>query len=137
MKIGHIALSVSNIDRSTGFYRKNFGFKCSKKYWLKSLGLKICIIKKDNVALELFEFKKHKPLPKYRKNLESDLVTLGTKHFAFAVEDIERTYKKLKKSSVRFMTDMRVFENSLKFFFIKDPDGILVEIMEEETGGRL
>ncbi len=130
MKLAHIALSVSDIDRSCVFYKKHFGFKCTQCFQIKSSGLKICILKKDNVALELFEFKNYKALPEYRKNLDSDLKTLGTKHFAIAVDDISRTYKKLKQSKVKFATDICIFENGLEYFFIKDPDGILVEVME-------
>jgi glyoxylase I family protein len=99
-------------------------------FQIKASGIKICILKKDRVALELFEFKNHKTLPKYRKDLTSDLKTLGTKHFALAIDDISRIYNKLKKSGVKLATDIRLFENGLKYFFIKDPDGILIEAIE-------
>lgn len=130
MKIGHIALSVSDIDRSVGFYRKNFGFKCGEKFQIKSSGLEISLLRKDDVTLELFQFKDCKPLPQYRKDLEGDLKTIGTKHFAFEVASIEEAYRKLKKAKVKFATDISVFENGLRYFFIKDPDGILIELME-------
>lgn len=130
LKISHIALSVSDLDKSIVFYRKNFGLKCKEKFHIKPSGLRIALLKKNMITLELFEFEKHIALPKYRKNLDSDLKTLGTKHFAFAVEDIERTYKNLKKNKVDLVTDIRTFEDSARYFFIKDPDGILVEIIE-------
>jgi glyoxylase I family protein len=130
VKIAHIALSVSNIERSLNFYSKHFGFKCTEKFEIKSAGLKIYILKKDNASFELFEFKNHKPLPKYRKNLDSDLKTLGAKHFAFEVLDAQEAYNKFKKAKVKFATDILIFGNGLEYFFIKDPDGILVEIME-------
>ncbi len=31
---------------------------------------------------------------------------------------------------VRLATDIRSFDNGLRYFFLKDPDGILVEIIE-------
>ncbi len=71
------------------------------------------------------------PLPQYRKDLNNDLKTIGVKHFSFAVSGIEGEYKRLNRSGVKFATAMRVFDNGLKYFFIKDPDGILIEIMEE------
>ena len=44
--------------------------------------------------------------------------------------DIGAVYKKLKKSKVVFETDLRVFGNGVRYFFIKDPDGIMIEVME-------
>lgn len=134
-KIAHVALSVSNIEKSAAFYRRHFGFSCAEKYFHKEIGLTIAVLKKGDMALELFEFKRHKSLPIYRKSLDSDLKTLGTKHFSFAVSDIESWYKKLKKSKVKFATSLSTFDNGLQYFFIKDPDGILIEIIEK-TGGR-
>ena len=130
LKLAHIALSVSNINKSVAFYEKHFGFKLAGKYPHKEIGLSIAVINKGDISLELFEFKKRHALPNYRKDLDSDLKTIGAKHFSFAVGNIEGEYKRLKKSGVRFATLLRTFDNGLKYFFIKDPDGILVEIME-------
>ena len=130
MEIDHIALSVSNIARSASFYGKHFGLKRSEKYRHQEAGLSIAILKKGNICLELFEFKKHKVLPKYRKTIDSDLRTVGVKHFSFKVVDIEGAFKRLKKASVPCATDLRVFDNGRRYFFIKDPDGNLLELME-------
>jgi len=129
VRLGHIAISVSNINKSTHFYRKHFGFRLTEKYSNKEIGLTIALIKKGGISLELFEFKKHKKLPAYRKVLDNDLRTLGVKHFSFTPPDIEEAYKRLKKSGVKFATPIRTFDNGLNYFFIKDPDGALVEIM--------
>ncbi|MFA5117508.1 MAG: VOC family protein [Candidatus Omnitrophota bacterium] len=131
MKLAHIAISVSHINRSLVFYGKHFGFRLKKKYPHKGPGLTIAILRKNDITLELFEFSKHALLPKYRRTLESDLHTIGTKHFSFALKDITGAYRKFKKAGVPFACDMRVFDNGARYFFIRDPDGILVEIMEE------
>jgi glyoxylase I family protein len=133
LKIAHVALSVSDLDKSVAFYSRNFGLKPGRRFRIRHSGLKICILKKADVALELFHFKDYLPLPEYRKYLTTDLKTLGTKHPAFSVSNIERAYNKLKKSKVKFATDICSFENGLRYFFIKDPDGILVEVMEEKN----
>jgi glyoxylase I family protein len=130
MKLAHIAISVSNLRRSIDFYSKNFGLKCHEKFQIKPLGLEIALLKNANLCLELFYFKKHKPLPTYRKDLASDLKTLGVKHFSFEVADIKRAHLRLKRAKVKLATDIRTFENGKRYFFIKDPDDILVEIME-------
>lgn len=130
LKIAHIALSVSNLDKSVGFYRKHFGLKCVEKYAHKDSGFTIAILKKGDITLELFEFKSYRPLPKYRKKLGNDLKTLGVKHFSLEASDITKMYKALKKAKVRFATDISTFDSGQRYFFIRDPDGILVELMQ-------
>lgn len=130
MKLAHIALSVEDLERSAGFYRRHFGLRLLKKYRFKEQGLTIALLKRDALALELFEFKEHRPLPRYRRSLEKDLRTLGVKHFAVEVRDFLGTFKKLKEARVEFASELNTFVNKKRYFFIKDPDGILVEIME-------
>jgi glyoxylase I family protein len=130
MIFGHVGVSVSNLTRSVAFYKKHFGLRCIKKYLNKGSGLVIALLKKGDIVLELFEFKDHKPLPQYRKKLDSDLRTLGVKHFSVGVKDIKGVYRKFKLAGVIFAGPMKVFDNGCRYFFIKDPDGILVEVME-------
>jgi glyoxylase I family protein len=129
MQLGHIALSVSSVVRSAAFYKRHFGLRVSARYRFKDKGLTIVLLK-GAFTLELFEFKKHKPLPQYRKTLDNDLQTVGVKHFSLETKNIEGVYKKFKKARVKFATELRVFANGKRYFFIKDPEGILVEIME-------
>ena len=51
---------------------------------------------------------------------------------AFTIPDIKKLYEILKESGVDLVADIKVFENGLSYFFLKDPDGILVECMEEK-----
>jgi len=128
--MAHIALSVSNLEKSIAFYGRLFGFKCSDVCDDKTSKLKIALLKKDRVALELFQFQQYNSLPEYRKDLNNDLKTLGVKHFAFEVDNIESEFERLKKAGVEFATDIGVLEAGLRYFFIKDPDGIFVELIE-------
>ncbi|HOW43436.1 MAG TPA: VOC family protein [Candidatus Omnitrophota bacterium] len=130
MKLGHIALSVANIARSAAFYKKHFGLRVSKRYSFKDKGMTIVLLKNKDMTLELFEFKKRKPLPQYRKTLDNDLHTLGVKHFSLETGNIEAAFKKFKQARVGLATDLRVFADGRKYFFLKDPDGNLVELME-------
>ena len=135
LKIGHIALSVSNLDRSISFYEKNFGLRCVQRFQIGASGPEVGMLKKDDVNLELFQFDESVPLPSYRKDLNSDLKTLGVKHFAFEVADIEKTYEQLKNSNVKLVTDIRTLDNGLRYFFIKDHDGIFIELIEADLRG--
>ncbi len=130
MRLGHVALSVSDAERSTAFYRKHFGFRRVRRYAYPDKGVAITILNRDGITLEFFEFKDHRPLPAYRRVLERELPTLGVKHFSVEVPDIAGVYEKFRKAKVPLATDMRRFGSGARYFFIKDPDGILVEIME-------
>ncbi|MBU0467501.1 MAG: VOC family protein [Candidatus Omnitrophica bacterium] len=131
MKIGHVGISVSNLKRSIAFYKKHFDLDCVEKYHFKDKGMTIAILKKGDFILEFFEFKKFKPLPKYRKTLDADLSTVGVKHFSVEVDDIFKIFKNFKKARVPFEKEMQTFNNGAHYFFIKDPDGILIEIMSK------
>ena len=130
LKFGHVGLSVSNLKRSVAFYCRYFGLRYVKTYTYVEKGFTIALLKKGDISLELFEFEKHKPLPAYRQTLDHDLRTLGVKHFSVEVTDIRKVYQKFKRAKTAFATDLRIFDNGARYFFIKDPDGILVEVME-------
>lgn len=130
MHLGHIALSVSNLKRSEAFYGKFFGVRCVARYPRQDKGLTIVVLRKESLTLELFEFKKRKALPQYRKALDSDLRTLGVKHFSVEVDNVTSWFKKFKKAKCAFATDLRTFDNGKRYFFVKDPDGIMIEFME-------
>ncbi|HQO38423.1 MAG TPA: VOC family protein [Candidatus Omnitrophota bacterium] len=129
MFLGHIAISVGNLQRSIAFYRKFFGVRQTARYSFNDKGMTIALLKRGNITLELFEFKKRRPLPQYRKTLDNDLRTLGVKHFSFETNNITAAYNKFKKARVKFAADLRSFVDGRSYFFIKDPDGILIEIM--------
>ena len=130
MQLGHIALSVSNLKRSEAFYKKFFGVRCVARYAHPDKGMVIALLKKGSLTLELFEFKKRKALPQYRRTLDADLRTLGVKHFSVEVGNIMSWFTKCKKAHCAFATEMRTFDNGKRYFFVKDPDGIMIEFME-------
>jgi catechol 2,3-dioxygenase-like lactoylglutathione lyase family enzyme len=127
VKLGHVAISIRDIGSSVTFYARHFGLKRAGTY--RHPGLTIVLLK-GRFTLELFKFQRCKPLPGYRKELDSDLRTLGVKHFSVEVPHIAAFYEKLKKARVSLATELRTFDNGAQYFFIKDPDGNLVEVME-------
>jgi len=129
MRFGHVAITVSDLERSELFYEHVFGFLRIDK--IRDKEFTISIMKKDGIVLELFSALNSLSFPGYRKNLETDLRTCGVKHFAFAVDDIEKEYNRLKDKGVEFLTGIKSLNAKTRYFFIRDPDGIFIEIVQD------
>ncbi|WP_067840502.1 VOC family protein [Amphibacillus sediminis] len=57
--------------------------------------------------------------------------TLGIRHIAFAVEDIEAIVAKLKKKGAELIGDIQIYENTYKLCYIRGPEGIILELAEK------
>ena len=90
------------------------------------------MLKLNNTFLEIFCYKDYIPLEETRKSTKTDLPVIGTKHFALGVEDIEEAKKFIIKNNICLESDIdvRIGKLGKSYFFIKDPDEILVEIIE-------
>ncbi|MCR5183942.1 MAG: VOC family protein [Opitutales bacterium] len=129
LKFDHIAVSVSRLEQSLEFY-KQLGFVPDKIWQSPDAALRIALMKNGNAILELFCYKNPAPLPDYRKTLPDDLQTLGCKHFALATDDIVSTAKKLSEAGIADNPQILKGRLGRDYFFIRDPDGILIEIIQ-------
>jgi catechol 2,3-dioxygenase-like lactoylglutathione lyase family enzyme len=57
--------------------------------------------------------------------------TLGVRHIAFAVEDIEAVVAKLKKKGVETFSEIQNYEESYKLCYVRGPEGIILELAEQ------
>lgn len=127
-----MALTVRDLERSEKFYKEIFGFVCVERIEDKKKGFVISIMKKGGITLELFSHPQCKQLPRYRQKLDSDLKVCGVKHFALKVKDIEKKFHELKSKKVKLLTGIENLGKRLRYFFIKDPDGIFIEVVENK-----
>lgn len=129
--INHVAISVTNTKESIEFYKK-FGFKEFKSWKAEDESIKINMLKLNNTVLEMFCYKEYIKLPETAKTTATDLPVLGTKHFALGVENIEQAKEFVIKNEIQNDIEIKVGRLGKPYFFIKDPDGILVEIIEND-----
>lgn len=129
-EFNHVTLGVSDMDKSVDFYSK-FGFSLEKEF--ETDDMKIVWMKLSGIVLEMFWYKKHNELPNHSKNLNEDLMTVGNKHFGLGVKSIEDAIKFIKENNLSD-DEITITEGRMRkrYFFIKDPDGILFEIIEEK-----
>ncbi len=129
--INHVAISVTDIDRSIEFYKK-FGFQEFKSWKAEDNSIKINMLKLNNTVLEIFCYKEYIKLPETAKTTATDLPILGTKHFALGVDDIEKAKEFVIQNYICKNIDIKRGRLGKQYFFINDPDGILVEIIEND-----
>lgn len=128
-ELAHVAISVKDINRSVDFYKK-FGFEDYKNY--KDDNVEITMLKLNNMVLEIFCYEEYENIPEHAINLSLDLKTIGTKHIGIGVDNIENGIKFVKDNNLAENINICHGRLGKDYFFIKDPDGILVEIIERD-----
>jgi len=123
MKIHHVAIIVSDMEKSLEFYDKALGFSVKTKTFREDRNSwKVDIVNGD-IELELFTFPDAPKRPSYPE-------AQGLRHLAFSVSDIEELHKELKGKGIG-VEEIRVDHlTGKKFFFFADPDDQPLEIYE-------
>ncbi|MHB8871562.1 MAG: VOC family protein, partial [Candidatus Doudnabacteria bacterium] len=88
------------------------------------LGGKAVFLTLGPAHIELWEFYKQK----LNQDDFSDLSTLGYKHIAFKVDDLEKIYEQFKSKGLKISEPTRGAVS--KYCFVKDPDGLPIELYE-------
>lgn len=82
------------------------------------------------VGIELIKFS----TPTDERGIQPSFAnTLGIRHIAFAVEDIEAVVAKLKKNGTELVGEIQNYENSYKLCYVRGPEGIIIELAEQIT----
>jgi catechol 2,3-dioxygenase-like lactoylglutathione lyase family enzyme len=78
--------------------------------------------------IELIQFY----MPSDEKGVQHPLAnTLGIRHIAFVVEDIEAVVAKLKKQGAEPFGEIQNYENTYKLCYVRGPEGIILELAEK------
>lgn len=130
--VDHYAISVKKMDESVKFY-KELEFKIEKEWTSPDGSLDITHMKNENFILELFCYRKYTNMPETAFILNEDLPVIGSKHIGLYVEDLEKTQDYLlSKRIIEKKTEIKSGRLGRRYFFISDPNGILLEIIEKE-----
>ena len=119
--IHHIALNVSDYERSKVFYIEKLGFQILWEYTFPS-GTRRMDCVQGQTRLEIF-------CNSIAGNGYQER-NLGYRHLCFLTEDIEGLAFKLKESGI-VVEDIRTdMMSGGKMTFFRDPDGIVIELHE-------
>lgn len=124
-RIHHVAIIVSNYNRSKHFYSEVLGFEVVREvYREERRSYKLDLKVDERTTLELFSFSD----PPLRLSYPE---ACGLRHLAFSVGDIEASIAYLNARGIE-VEDVRVDEfTGQKFTFFQDPDGLPIELYED------
>lgn len=145
-KYHHTGIFVSNLERTIEWYTRVMGYRhiYTRYAKLKNLDnsgtffeMPLCMMEHNGHYLELYEFPDNKPF-----SYDDYMHTLGTKHLDLTVSDEE--FDIVRQHFIdenvsfalggpeegNFSHDEKVLgkKGGLKVMYIRDPDGILIEI---------
>jgi len=129
----HVAISVSDRNKAIMFYAQ-LDFKEVQTWNSEDGSLTITHLKNEsaNFILELFCYTNFAQAPNTIFETSTDLPILGTKHLGLRVNSIEQAKQDLiNKKIAPPGIEITQGRTGPRYFFIKDPDGILVEILED------
>jgi len=124
-KILHTMIRVFEEARSVAFYKKAFNLDISNRRDFD--GFTLVYIRNSEADVEL-------ELTINKDRIEPYKHGDGYGHVAFCVDDVEKEHSRLTASGLS-PTDVVNFENEgeriARFFFITDPDGYEIEVLEK------
>lgn len=124
----HVGISVRDLAVSVPWYAATFGFREVRRSRVDKLGAQICFLALNDFELELLQYDEPLPLPDDRRHPDTDLRTLGTKHLAFRIDDIEAILERLESPDANIVLRTTMAEKQV--CFIRDPDGVLLELIQ-------
>ncbi|MGP3533889.1 VOC family protein [Microbacterium sp. RD1] len=141
-QIHHAGFVVSDSARSVAFYSEHFGFEeclrieMSGDHFEAAVavpGARILLVmlSAQNTVLELIQYLES---PGRTQPLSNNDV--GAAHICITVEDIDEVYERLTAGGVSFMAPPSppVEGAGSRFAYLRDPDGITVELLQVVPG---
>jgi len=146
--VHHFSFSVQNLERTIEFYTQILGTELQSRSRNKyeDLGsalfgrkwglnqdhadLEIAVMNVGGTRVEFIEYR-DPPTQAYHNNPS----IAGSAHLAFKVDNIEETRKRLEEAGVEFHAPIHSFmeagEIEWKWCYFRDPDGIILELVEQ------
>jgi lactoylglutathione lyase len=121
--LAHVAIKVTDLDRSLDFYVNRLGFPEMMRLnnedgstWLVYLRIT------DDQYLEVFPGAETDRAPGWNAN--------GMNHMCLAVEDIDAVVQRIEDAGIALLLPLKLAVDGNRQAWIEDPDGNRIELME-------
>jgi lactoylglutathione lyase len=131
LQLDHVGLSVGDLDAAGEFYSRAFGFARQLEFTLDPHPIRGLMLRHESgMRLELFQRDGSAPGVQGATPIEA-LATRGYGHFAFAAPDIDAVFARaLEAGASAVLEPAPSPEPGVRFAFVADPEGNLVELVE-------
>ena len=129
LKHHHGGISVPDLDASIRWFAEVLDFEVETRFEIPAIPAKAAMLRRGDLRVELFEVPGAKRLPEERRQPNTDLLTHGNKHLAFAIKDADATADLLRQRGADI-----VFVGHFKWganVFIRDNAGNLIEFVQQ------
>lgn len=150
MRIDHVNIVVSDMDRSVEFYTRlglssSMDTFISGAWFANTVGVQDENLKARVVFMEpgagtaRLELIEYLVPPGQTAPINSQSNTVGVRHFALVVDDIMKSYLELSRAGVTFFSEPQEVTGNKevearigrkKIVYLLDPDGVIVELAE-------
>lgn len=139
-RLEHVALSVSDMDKSLAFYRDLLGMtvlrdlepglggtKLGIVVGMPDCSARIVHLDMGGTMLELFQYiqPKGKPLPDVHKQADN-----GFTHIGLSSDDVRGDYQRLKDAGVDFISEPVEFRPGVWIVYFRGPDNEVCELRQ-------
>ena len=126
------AIIVSDIEASSNWYSKAFGFEVLNKMELEERGIKQANLKCGNTLLELIELDNSLSQDEMLENRQKGTKMQGFFKFGLTVAEFDKWFKHLNTLKVEFNgTVVNDPDTNKKMVIVKDPDGNRIQLFEQ------
>lgn len=141
-RLDHVAIIVNDLSAVTSFFL-DIGLEVKGEWEMEgdlmgyAVGLddvKVACVglasPEDQTWIELIKFISPSNESKIQ---QASAHTLGIRHIAFNIEDIETVVAKLKKKGTEIFSEIQQYEDKYKLCYVRGPEGIILELAEDIT----
>ncbi len=137
----HVGISVFDLEESVKFYTEVMGMDSDYEAYHKSdaissvVGVKdaeanVKVVKKGSIKLELIDYgNEEKKQQEQSKHKDQD--SLGLIHVAFAVDDVDEEYERIKALGYEFNSEPTVTRpDGPRIAYFRGPDNVVIELYQ-------